>query len=169
MLAPLQGIEPPPPGPVEVSLSPPGSGTRALRAVLERLLAQGGAAWRAAARERFRQRSLFLPPRTVFLRSLARLAYETRLGADTTLAGLLRCVDASLRELLAEQAGAEAAGAPYGHDEAAFYEHVAARAGIPPETARRACVALNRLPFGERRAFQRAVLEGHETHVETER
>lgn len=127
------------------------------RARLARLFSADAAVGRRLLQERCRAarraHSLFLPPRAVFFRVLARTAY----GVDGSLA---RCVDASLRALVEEQADDAASRAPVAAEDVPYYTHVAVRAGLRADDGRRACVVLNRLAPATRRAFRRHVVEG---------
>ncbi|MCZ6597207.1 MAG: hypothetical protein O7B99_06200 [Planctomycetota bacterium] len=134
------------------------------REVLARIVPDDPLRIRRVVAVRLRARGLLLDADQVLLRALARVAraavhYRGRPALGTWLEGR---VDEALDEILAAQAAgrpaAPAASAANGPPGAV--ELLARRIGLDPEATRRALARFHALPYAERDAFFRLVVEG---------
>jgi len=133
------------------------------REILLRIVPGDPLGLESICRERTSQRAVLIDPMRVLARAFARTAQAAvddgnRCRPDLgTWLGIL--VDRSIEDLIREDASEVAPALPAGATEP-YYERVAQELGLQPGSARRVCVAFNRLDERARQVFFTVVIDG---------
>lgn len=117
--------------------------------------------------ERISERAVLVDPTRLVHRAVARIAYRAMgYRGHPPLAVFLRTViDASLDELLREDAEREHGGVVGEGDDSQIQRFVADLLGVEPHLARRGALAFNALQLPTRAAFFRVAVDGHRFEV----
>lgn len=141
-------------------------GGGSMREVLHRLIDGDPIELRPRCMAKLRDGAWFVSLDRTHLRAAARVAYASRVyrGNPPLDAWLHARIDQSIEELVREEHEDERAQKVPGAPPDPLYAYLAAVLGLELPLARRACVALNRLPAEERGTFFAVVLDRKSVH-----